>query len=148
MNTKEYYELFRYLMEQRCLRPEDIIFTENIADWCKRQGIPETDRNKPLKLVMVNDQACKMLVRENVPDEVIEERIKAVGIRNQITNVSSSKADMLDTPHKKLAFLFLSEYAYSIPNVDDELSADNWAFEEMERLGYFKSENEKGLKQA
>ncbi len=146
MNTREYYELFRYLMEQRCLRPEDIIFTENIADWCKRQDIPETDSNRPIKLVMAQGQVCKMLIREDVPDEVIEERIRAVGIRNQITSVSSSKADMLNTPHKKLAFLFLNEYARSIPNVDDELLADNWAFEEMERLGYFKSENEKGLK--
>ncbi len=138
METREYYELFRYLMEQRCLRPEDIVFTENIAEWCKRQGIAEPDKDRPIKLVMKNGQACKMLIRESVPDEVIEERLRAVGIRNQVTSVSSSKADMLDTPHKKLAFLFLDEYARSLPDVDDELLADKWAFEEMERLGYFK----------
>lgn len=148
MKATQYHELFRYLMEQRCLRPEDIFFVDNIADWCKEHGISEPDRDKPIKLVMENGQACRMLIRENIPDEVMEKRIRAVGIRNQVTNIAVSKADMLDTPHKKLAFLFLNEYAYSLPEVDDDLLADKWAFEEMDRLGYFKSENEKGLKQA
>lgn len=148
MDAREYYELFRYLMEQRCLRPEDILFVENVADWCKRQGISEPDKNKPIKLVMKNRESCKMVVRENIPDEVVEERIRAIGIRNQVTSVASSKADMLDTLHRKLAFLFLNEYAYSLPEVDDDLLADKWAFEEMERLGYFKNKNDKGLKKA
>lgn len=147
MNAREYYELFRYLMEQRCLRQEDIVFVENISEWCREQGISEPDKDKPLKLLMKNGQGCKMLVKEDLPDKVIDERIRAVNIRNQVTNVVSSKAEMLDTPHRKLAFLFLSEYAYSLPEVADDLLADKWAFEEMERLGYFKSENEKGLKQ-
>jgi len=51
MNTREYYELFRYLMQQYCLFPEDIVFVDNIADWCKEEGIPEPDHEKPLKLV-------------------------------------------------------------------------------------------------
>lgn len=138
MNAREYYELFRYLMEQRCLRQEDIVFVENIAEWCKEQGIPEPDRDKPLKLLMKNGRGCKMLVRENLPDKVIDDRIRAVSIRNQVADVASGKADMLDTPHRKLAFLFLNEYAYSLPEVVDDLLADKWAFEEMERLGYFK----------
>jgi hypothetical protein len=138
MNAREYYELFRYLMEQRCLRQEDIVFVESIAEWCKEQGIPEPDRDKPLKLIMKDGKGCKIIVREDLPDNVIDERIRAVSIRNQVTNVASGKADMLDTPHRKLAFLFLNEYAYSLPEVVDDLLADKWAFEEMERLGYFK----------
>jgi hypothetical protein len=147
MNTREYYELFRYLMQKRCLKEEDIVFVENIAQWCKEQGIPEPDRDRPFKLLMKDGQGCKMLIREDLPDNIIDERIRAVSIRNQISNVASGKTDMLDTPHRKLAFLFLNEYAYSLPEVVDDLHADNWAFEEMERLGYFKNENE-GLKQA
>lgn len=137
MNTREYFELFRYLMEQHCMLSEDIVFVGNISDWCNEHGIAEPDGEKPLKLIMKNGQGCKMLVRENLPSSVIDERIRAVGIRNQVTNVASSRADMLDTPHRKLAFLFLNEYAYSLPEVVDDLLADKWAFEEMERLGYF-----------
>ncbi len=139
MNTREYFELFRYLMEQQCMLSEDIVFVGNISDWCRDHGVPEPDRNKPLKLIVKDGQGCKMLVKEDLPDSLLEERIRAVRIRNQIISVASSKADMLDTPQRQLAFLFLNEYAYSLPEVEDDLLADRWAFEQMERLGYFKT---------
>lgn len=139
MNMREYFELFRYLMEQNCLRSEDIVFVDNISAWCKEHGVPEPDKDKPIKLIMKNGQGCKMLVREDLPDSVIDERIRAVRIRNQVTNVASSMTDKLDTPQRRLAFLFLNEYAYSLPEVADDLLADKWAFEQMERLGYFKT---------
>ena len=139
MNLRENFELFRYLMEKQCLKQEDIVFVDNIADWCKERGIPEPDKEKPLKLILRDGQGCKLLVREDVPDETIDERIRAVRIRNQVTNVASSKADLLASPQRKLAFLFLNEYAYSLPDVKDDLLADEWAFNEMERLGYFKT---------
>jgi hypothetical protein len=148
MVLKEYFELFRYLIEQRHLRQDDIAFVENISDWCKEHDIPEPDKEKPLKLISEDGRGRKMLIKESVPEEIIDERIHAVRIRNQVVNVAFSKADMLDTVHKKLAFLFLDEFAYSLPEVDDDLLADNWAFQEIERLGHFNGENEKGLKQA
>ena len=138
MTTREYFEVFRYLMEQRCLLQEDIIFVENIADWCKENGIPEPDRERPLKLIAKDGKGCKMLIKEDVPEKVIEKRINAMRIRGQVQNVAFDRADMLDSVHKKLAFLFLAEYATSLPDTQgDDLLADNWAFEEMKRLGYF-----------
>lgn len=139
MNLRENFELFRYLMEKQCLKQEDIVFVDNIADWCKERGIPEPDKEKPLKLILKDGQGCKLLLREDVPDETIDERIRAVRIRDQVTDVASSRADLLDSLQRKLAFLFLNEYAYSLPEVKDDLLADEWAFNEMERLGYFKT---------
>jgi hypothetical protein len=139
MNMSEYFELFRYLIEQQHLGQDDIAFVNDIADWCGKHDIPEPDSQKPLKLISEDGQGRTMLIRENVPEEVIDERIHAVRIRNQVVNAAFSKADMLDTVHKKLAFLFLDEFAYSLPEIDDDLLADKWAFEEMERLGYFKT---------
>ena len=139
MNMREYFELFRYLMEQQRLRQDDIAFVENIAEWCREHDIPERDSEKPMKLVSEDGQGRKMLIKENFPAEIIDERINAVRIRNQVVNAAFSKADMLDTPQRKLAFLFLDEFAYSLPEIDDDLLADNWAFDEMERLGYFKN---------
>jgi hypothetical protein len=88
---------------------------------------------------MKDGEGCKLLIREDTPDEVVDERIRAVRIRNQVTNVASSRTDTLDTIHRKLAFLFLDEYAYNLPDVKDDLLADEWAFNEMEKLGYFKT---------
>jgi len=139
MNSRDYYELFRYLMEQRCLRQEDLLFVENIADWCRQQGIPEADTEKPFKLIAGDGQGCRMLIREDLPEEVIEERINAMRIRGQLMNIAVDRADRLDSVQKKLAWLFLSEYAQSLPEINDDLQADNWAFGEMERLGYFKT---------
>lgn len=137
MNAREYFELFRYLMEQRCLLQEDIIFVESVAEWCGQHGIPEPDRGRPFKIISKDGQGCKMLIREDLPEEVIDERINAMRIRGQLLNVATDRADKLDSIQKKLAYLFLSEYAGSLPEVNDDLLADNWAFGEMERLGYF-----------
>jgi hypothetical protein len=139
MNMREYFELFRYLMEKQCLEQDDIVFVDNIADWCRERGIPEPDKERPIKMIMKDGQGCKLLLRESVPEEVIDERIRAVGIRDQVANVASSRADTLDTIHRKLAFLFLDEYAYSLPDVKGDLLADEWAFNEMDRLGYFQT---------
>lgn len=88
---------------------------------------------------MNEGMGCKLLVREDVPDEVIDQRIRAVKIRDQVTNVATSRADTLDTIQRKLAFLFLNEYAYSQADVKDDLQADDWAFDTMTELGYFKT---------
>jgi hypothetical protein len=138
MNTREYFELFRYLMEQRCLLQEDVIFVENIAEWCRQYGILEADRERPFKIISKEGRGCRMLIREELPEEVIEERINAMRVRGQLLNVAVDRADMLDSAQKKLAYLFLSEYARSLPEANDDRLADDWAFREMERLGYFK----------
>jgi hypothetical protein len=138
MNTREYFELFRYLMEQRCLLQEDVIFVENIAEWCRQYGIREADRERPFKIISKEGRGCRMLIREELPEEVIEERINAMRVRGQLLNVAVDRADMLDSAQKKLAYLFLSEYARSLPEANDDRLADDWAFREMERLGYFK----------
>ncbi len=139
MNMREYYEVFRYLMEKQCLPHEDILFVEDIAEWCKERGVPERDKERPLKLVVKEGVGCKLLLREDVPDEVIDRRIRAVKIRDQVTNAASGRADTLDSIQKKLAFLFLNEYAYSQTDVKDDLQADDWAFNTMNELGYFKT---------
>ncbi len=139
MNTREHYELFRYLMEQHCLFPEDIIFVENIADWCKEHGISDSDGERPLKIISKKDSGCRILIKENVSDETMNTRINALRIRSQLKNAAVDRADSLDSDRKKLAYLFLSEFAVSLPDIQDDLLADDWSFNEMERLGFFKN---------
>ena len=125
-------------MQEYCLLPEDLVFTEDISAWCKEHGIPEPDRERPVKLVSKDGFGCKMLIREYISGEIMEKRIDALRIRGQMTNITVDRADLLDSDKKKLVYLFLSEYAASLPDVQDELLADNWAFDEMKRLGFFK----------
>ncbi len=140
MNTREHYELFRYLMEQRCLLPESIVFVEDIVAWCKENGVPETDGEMPFKLISRSGQGCLMLVKEEVPERVIDERIRAMAIRDQLDNAAVDRGERLNSIQKKLAYLFLREYAVSLPDVGtDEILADNWAFDQMKELGYFRT---------
>ncbi len=81
MNIRDYYDLFKYLMEQYCLFPDDLIYVENIADWCREQGIAETDEERLLKLVAKDGGGCIMVIREYVSDKIMEERINALRIR-------------------------------------------------------------------
>ncbi len=80
-----------------------------------------------------------IFVREEIPDHIVDERINAMHIRGQVENVALDRADKLDSDEKKIVFLFLSEYALGLSDIEDnELLADNWAFDEMEKLGFFK----------
>jgi hypothetical protein len=137
MNARENYELFRYLMQKYCLFPEDLVFVENIADWCREKGIAEPDRERPLRLISRGESGCKMLIKEDISADAVRERINASRIRSQLQNAAVDRGDLLDTDKKKLAYLFLSEYATSLPDLQDELLADNWVFDELEKLGYF-----------
>jgi len=137
MNTREYYELFRYLMGECCLAPESLLFVESVAGWCRGHTIPEPDAERPFKLVSDDNKVFRMLIKEDLSDEVIQQRINALGVRSQLENVAVDRAALLDTVKKRLAYLFLRELAVRSDN-DNERDADKWALEEMEKLGFFK----------
>lgn len=137
MITKEYEPVFKRLLDNYCLFLVHIEFVESVHDWCREQGINEPDRHKPMKLVVNEDRGCRMVINENVPDRVVNDRIKALSVRSALTNVASNKAERLDSEKKKLAYIFLSEYAATLPGMEDELLADDWVFMEMDKLGFF-----------
>jgi hypothetical protein len=137
MNTREYYELFRYLMEECCLAPESLLFVESIIGWCREHNITEPDAERPFKFVSDDNGVFRMLIKDDVSDEVIQQRINAFGVRSQLENVAVDKAELLNSEKKRLAYLFLHELAQR-SDKDNARDADNWALEEMERLGFFK----------
>lgn len=140
MLTDDFHSLFVYLMEQYCLPPENMLFVENIGEWCREQGVEEPDADKPFRLVAREPGGCTMLIRRDLPDEVMRQRMNALSVRCQTRNVAFDATDRLNSARKKLAWLFLAEYASSLPELrEDERLADDWAIKEMERLGFFQS---------
>lgn len=138
MNLRGQEEHIKELLKEYCLFLVEPVFVENVAEWSKKQGFNEPDKEKPLKLVVSEEKGCKLVMREEVPDKVIDDRIKAMGVRDARQNVAEDRVAKLDNEKKKIAYLFLSEYGSHMPeHEDDELLIDNWAFSEMERLGYF-----------
>lgn len=139
METKDYKDVLDSLMEQYCLNPNDIIFVASVYEWCVREGIDEPDRKKPIKLISPKGKSCRMVIMESVEESVIDERVKAMSIRGTLQNVAIDRADWLDSGKKRLTYLFISEFASGNPDFEgDELLVDNWTFDEMKKMGFFK----------
>ncbi len=138
MFVRDHEWYIRHLMEHVHMNPSDAVIVDDVAGWCKEHGLPEKDRRKPLKLVPANGKDRRMLIAEMIPDEVLEERITALRVRSQLKNVMKDRADLLNSDMKKVAYLFLKEYAAAIPDLaGDDLAQDEWVFEQMSRLGMF-----------
>jgi len=138
MNLKAHEEVIKDLLKEYCLFLVEPLFVDSVARWCRENGFDEPDSEKPLKLVVSEDKGCKLVMREEVPDKVISDRLKAMGVRDALQNIAEDRVSRLNSEKKQIAYLFLSEYGSHMPeHDDDELLIDNWAFGEMERLGYF-----------
>ncbi len=139
ITTSDYEHELKGILDNYCLFLVDMEFVDNVRDWCIEHGIDEPDKNKPVRLIVrEGEENCKLVVRNEIPKKIVDERINALIVRSALTNVKNNKADLLDSDKKKLAYLFLSEYAQTLPNIEDEILADEWAFKEMEKLGYFR----------
>lgn len=138
MYTKEFDRVLEELLEEYCLFLVKVEFVDDVYEWCKNKDVEEWDRDKPLKLVVNEEKGCKLVVNELIPEKAMHDRLKALEVRSALTNVATNKADLLNSDKKKLAWLFLMEYASTLPDLEDEILADDWSFKEMERLGYFK----------
>ena len=138
MFTKDYEWYVRHLTEHVHMKPEDVVIVENVTAWCTEHGMQERDRDKPLKLVSGNGAGPHMLIAAMIPDQVIGERINALRMRSQLKSVAFDRVDRLNSTIRKLSYLFLKEYASSIPDLaGDELASDDWVFKQMEDLGMF-----------
>ena len=138
MFVKDHEWYIRHLAEHVHMKPQDIMIVKDVADWCREHGVSEADMRKPVKLVARNGSGPRMLIAEMIPDDVLEERIRALRIRSQLKSVGYDRADLLNSDMKKIAYLFLKEYAENVPDLaGDELAADTWVFEQMDHLGMF-----------
>ena len=139
MFTKDYEWYIRHLTEHVSMQPSQVEFVDSIASWCREHGMPEKDDERPVKLVSGNGSGMRMLIAKQVSDRVLEERIGAVHLRSQLKDLGRDRADRLNSATKKLAFLFLQEFARNDQALAyDDLAADEWVFEQMDRIGMFR----------
>ncbi len=136
VKTQEFMDMFCFLLNKVTTEKSEVLLVENIADWCRQNGIPENDSDRPVRIVR-NGKGYIVLVREEIPDSIIEQRIRAAEIRDQVLDVAQDKGKVLSTLRTRLAFLFLNEFAHMVPeNHGDDLLADSWTFDFMKKIGY------------
>ncbi len=136
MFVRDYEWYVRHLMEHLGRQPNDVLIVDDVGTWCREHGIAEKDERKPCKLVVGSDDGVRMIINELIPDDVVSERINALRIRSQLTNNVADRADRLNSATRKLAYLFLREYAANSPElINDDLAAEQWVFDQMDRFG-------------
>jgi hypothetical protein len=136
MFVKDYEWYVRHLSEHLNIQPSQIEFVDSIADWCREHGVAERDEERPVRFIAGNGGGAKMLIARQIPDHVLDERINAVHIRGQLKDLGHDRADLLNSATRKIAYLFLKEYAQNDPQMAyDDLAADEWVFEQMDKIG-------------
>jgi hypothetical protein len=134
MLTKDYEWYIGHLTGHAGMHFSEVLFVDNIALWCRQHGIDEADENRPLKIVTGN--GVTLLIAKMIPDHILEQRINATRIRSQLKSVNYDRADLLNSPEKKLAYLFLKELSMNNPDLAyDDLAADEWIFGQLDRIG-------------
>jgi hypothetical protein len=135
MFTKDYAWYLKHLMEHVDLNPRNVLFVENIGTWCREHGIDEADAQRPFRLIAGNGGGARMLVAEQVDDDVIGSRITALSLRGQIKSVANDRSELLNSNYRKLAYLFLKEIADTNPSLQNDELADEWIFDQLNRIG-------------
>jgi len=136
MFIKDYEWYLRHFMEHAGLKPEDLLFVDNVADWCKKQGIEEKDRQRPFRLVTGNGDRARMIAASLVDDHAIEERINGLFIRSQLRSVATDRSEVLNSNYRKLAYLLLKELGDIRPETaGDAFAEDEWIFEQLGAIG-------------
>ena len=138
MFVKDYEWYIRHLAEHLNMKESDLVIVESVAGWCREHGIREKDQQKPVKLVSADGTGRRILIANMIPDKVIEERINGARIRSQLKSVGNDWTEKLNSPTRKIAYLFLKEYSSTMPELaHDDIAADEWIFEQLEHIGVF-----------
>ncbi len=138
MYAKDHGEALSGLLQKYCGASAEIEYTDDIAGWCKANGIQAHDGHDTMRLADKGQGDVRLGILEIIPKALVDERIKALSVRWSRQNVAHNLADRLDTDKKRLAYLLLKEFSSKNPELDDELVADNWISGELRKHGFFR----------
>ncbi len=118
----------------------DIQYVPDITAWAKQKKISLNEPAQPMKLITGEDNRLVMVVQSEIRDEVLDGIINGLSVRWAVRDVAADIAKRLNSIEKQLAYYFLKEHARTKKELDgDDLLEDEWAINEMEKLGFFRS---------
>jgi hypothetical protein len=118
----------------------DIQYVPDMKSWANRKNISLDEPAQPMKLVTEEDDRLVMVVQSEISDGVLDGIINGLSVRWTVRDVAADIEKRLNSIEKRLAYYFLKEYARTKKDLTgDELLEDDWALNEMEKLGFFRS---------
>lgn len=118
----------------------DIQYVPDITSWADQKSVSLKEPAQPMKLITGEDSRLVMVVQSEIRDEVLDGIINGLSVRWAVRDVAADIAKRLNSLEKQLSYYFLKEFARTKKDLDgDELLEDEWAINEMEKLGLFRS---------
>ena len=118
----------------------DMQYVPDITSWANQKNISLEEPAQPMKLITGEDNRLVMVVQSEISDELLDGIINGLSVRWTVRDVAADIAKRLNSIEKQLSYYFLKEYARTKKDLDgDDLLEDEWAINEMEKLGFFRS---------
>ena len=117
----------------------DIQFVPDLPAWAKQNHKTLDEPAQPMKLIKGNGNELVMMVQEEIRDEILGDIINGLSVRWTVRDVAGDIATRLNSIEKRLSYYFLKEYARTKQDLaGDDLLEDEWAVNQMEKLGFFR----------
>jgi hypothetical protein len=118
---------------------KDIQFVPDLMTWVRENDLDLDEPFSPMKLLANSDNTLSMILQREISDDMLNNVIKNLGIRWSLRDNVTDIDSKLNSIKKKLVYCYLKERARTMKDVGgDEQVEDQWVFDEMETLGFFK----------
>jgi hypothetical protein len=137
MDLRDYEVLLVNLGGQYFVK--DIQFVPDLMTWVRENGLDLEEPYSPMKLLANSDNTLSMILQREINDDMLNNVIKNLGIRWSLRDNVTDIDSKLNSIKKKLVYCYLKERARTMKDIGgDEQVEDQWVFDEMETLGFFK----------
>ena len=117
----------------------DLQYVSDMASWANEKNISLDEPAQPMKLITGEGDRLVMVVQSEISNKLLDGIINSLSIRWTVRDVAGDISKRLNSIEKRLAYYFLKEYARTKKDLSgDDLLEDEWAVNEMERLGFFR----------
>ena len=133
--VQDYDEVLRKTAGEFFVSP--IQYVKDLQLWSRQKGIDLSEPSQPMKL-FTEGKNLILIVQSEIQESMLEDVIRALSLRWSLKDNASNPAASLNSVKKRLAYCLLKECAKTVKGVaGDDLSEDEWAIKEMEKLGFF-----------
>ena len=118
----------------------DIRYVPDMTLWAEQYNIPLNEPAQPMKLITEENNRLVLIMQKEINDETLDGIINGLSVRWTVRDVATDIAKRLDSTEKRLGYYLLKEYSRTkIDLAGDEMLEDEWAVNQMEKLGFFRS---------
>jgi hypothetical protein len=115
----------------------DFRYVSDLLAWSKQRGIDLSEPSQPAKII-TEKGSLTLFCQSEIPEEMLDNVITALSVRWSLKDNVDDPSKRLDSVKKRLLYCLFKECARTDAKLArDELLEDEWAFNTMDKLGFF-----------